>query len=162
ERYFATRATFVSVSMLCAFLWAGYHLRDAAAADRLSGAFALLFSIGFVARLGSVAALIRQADPSPVVRDSLRRVLARTRSAVRGDSFKLAVLLGIWLFGAQVSIPFYAPYMLKTLSLGYDEFALLCAVLLVTKTIAFALTHRVTARFGLERILVGSIGLAAV
>jgi MFS family permease len=162
ERYFATRSTFVSISMLLAFLWAGYHLRDAAAADRLSGAYALLFSIGFVARLGSSFALFQQPDPSPVRRDSLRRVLARTRSAVRGDGFKLAALLGIWLLGAQVSIPFYAPYMLKTLSLGYDGFAVLCAAQLVTKTITFPFTHRLAARFGLERMLVGSIGLAAI
>ena len=33
ERYFAIRSTCLSVSMLGAFLWAGYHLRDGAAAQ---------------------------------------------------------------------------------------------------------------------------------
>jgi MFS family permease len=162
ERYFATRSTFVSVAMLTAFLWAGYHLRDGAVAHDVSHAYALLFSVGFVARLASSAMLFYQPDPWPAPRDSLRRVLARTRLAVRSDGFRLPVLLGVWLLGAHVSIPFYAPFMLKTLGLGYDGFALLCAVQLLTKAIAFPFTHRLATRFGLERMLVGSIAGAAV
>jgi MFS family permease len=162
ERYFAIRATCVSVSMLLAFVWAGYHLRDGALADDVSHAYSLLFAIGFVARLGSSLMLFKQPDPSAPVRDSLRRVLARTRSAVRGEGFKLSILLGMFMMGAHVSIPFYAPYMLKTLGLGYDGFALLCAVQLMTRTVAFPFTHRLAARFGLERLLAGSIGLVAI
>jgi MFS family permease len=162
ERYFALRSTCVSVSMLSAFLWAGYHLRDGAVAHDISHAYAWLFGVGLVARLGSSVMLLRQPDPAPKRRDSLRRVLARTRSAVRGDGFRLAVLLGVWMLGAHVSIPFYAPYMLKTLGLGYDGFALLCAVQLMTKALAFPFTHRLAARFGLERVLICSMGIAAV
>jgi MFS family permease len=162
ERYFATRSTCVSVAMLGAFLWAGYHLRDGAAAHNVSHAYALLFSVGFVARLASSAMLFYQPDPWPTPRDSLRRVLARTRLAVRSDGFRLPVLLGVWLLGAHVSIPFYAPFMLKTLGLGYDGFALLCAVQLLTKALAFPFLPRIASRLSLERMLVGSIALAAV
>jgi MFS family permease len=161
-RYFAIRSTCVSISMLSAFLWAGYHLRDAAAKHDLSHTYALLFGVGFVARLCSSAMLFNQPDPFPARADSLRRVLARTRSAVRSDNFRLALVLGLWMLGAHVSIPFYAPYMLKTLDLGYEGFALLCAVQLVAKTIAFPFTHRLAARFGLERMLVGSIAMGAI
>jgi MFS family permease len=162
ERYFALRSTCVSLSMLGAFLWAGYRLRDAAAQHDVAHAYALLFAVGFIARLCSSCMLWKQPDPLPVRRDSLRRVLARTRSALKSDGFRLAAVLGLWMFGAHVSIPFYAPYMLKTLGLGYDGFALLCAVQLVAKTVAFPCTHRIAARLGLERMLVASIALAAI
>jgi MFS family permease len=161
-RYFAIRSTCVSISMLSAFLWAGYHLRDAALKHDLSHTYALLFGVGFVARLCSSVMLYKQPDPFVARVDSMRRVLARTRSAVRSESFRFALLLGVWLLGAHVSIPFYAPYMLKTLDLGYEGFALLCAVQLVSKTVAYPFTHRLAARFGLERMLVSSIAMGAI
>ncbi|HEX4352061.1 MAG TPA: MFS transporter, partial [Polyangiales bacterium] len=162
ERYFAFRSTCVSVAMLGAFVWAGLHLRDAAKIHDVSHAYALLFSVGLVARLASTAMLIKQADPWPATRDSLKRVMARTRLAVRSDGFRWPMLLALWLFGAHVSIPFYAPYMLKTLGIGYEGFALLCAVQLATKAIAFPFTCRVAAKLGLERMLALAIGLTAM
>ena len=162
ERYFAVRSTCVSISALGAFLWAGYHLRNGAAAHDLSHAYAWLFTVGLLARLGSSLMLYRQPDPSPVVRDSLKRVLARTRMAVKGEGFKVAMLLSVFMLGAHVSIPFYTAYMLKTMGLGYDGFALLCSVQLIAKAGAFPFTHKVAARFGLTRMLVASLGGAAL
>jgi MFS family permease len=162
ERYFATRSTCVSVSMLSAFLWAGYRLQTGAAMHDVSHVFAWLFGVGLVARLGSSAMLMRQPDPLPVRRDTMRRVLARTRSAVKGDAFKLAIVLGVWLLGANISIPFYAPYMLKTLGVGYDGYALLCGAQLVAKAIAFPFTYRVAARVGLPKMLITSMAGAAL
>jgi MFS family permease len=162
ERYFALRSTCVSVSMLTAFLWGGYRLRAGVASNDLAHAYAWLFGVGFVARLGSTCMLLRQPDPTPVLRDSLARMLARTRSAVRSEGFRLPLVLGLWMLGAQISIPFYAPYMLKTLSLGYQGFAILCAVQLVVKAMAFPFTHRIANRYGLQRLLVGSMAMAAV
>jgi hypothetical protein len=162
ERYFAVRSTCVSIAMLAAFVWAGLHLRDGAAVHDLSHTYALLFSVGLVARLGSTAMLIKQADPWPATRDSLKRVLARTRLAVRSEGFRWPILLALWLFGAHVSIPFYAPYMLKTLGIGYEGFALLCAVQLLTKSLAFPFACRVATRLGLERMLAFAIGLTSM
>ncbi|HKU37435.1 MAG TPA: MFS transporter [Polyangiales bacterium] len=161
QRFFAIRSGCVSAAMVVAFVWAGYHLRDAALSHRLSQTYALLFAIGFVARLCSAAVLIAQPDPNAMPRDSLRRVMARTRAAVRGDGFRLVLGLGLLTFGAQVSIPFYAPYMLKTLALGYDGFARMVAVQLVARALFFPFAHRFAGRLGLERILVTSIALIA-
>lgn len=159
QRYFAVRSGCVSAAMVVAFLWAGYHLRDAALTHHLSETYAMLFSIGLIARLGSVSALLAQKDPCPPTRDSLKRVLARTRAAVRGDGFKLAFGLGVLVLGAQISIPFYAPYMLKTLSLDYGQFARMVALQLVARALIFPFAHRLAARFGLQRMLVCAIGM---
>lgn len=162
ERFFALRSTLMSVSTLSAFLWAGYQLRDGAAQHDLSRTYAWLFGVGFVARLGSSLLLHRQPDPVPLRRDNLLRVMARTRSAVRGEGFRTAILLGVWMLGAHVSIPFYAPYMLKTLSLGYDGFALVCAVQLMSKAAAFPFMRWLSQRLGLQRLLAWSMGGAAL
>jgi MFS family permease len=162
ERYFALRSTCVSISMLAAFLWGGYRLRAGVAANDLSHAYAWLFGVGFVARLGSTWMLLRQPDPTPLLRDSLARMRARTRAAVRSEGFRLPLVLGLWMLGAHISIPFYAPYMLKTLALGYQGFALVCAAQLVVKAIAFPFTHHIANRYGLHRLLIGSMAMAAV
>jgi MFS family permease len=162
QRFFAMRSGCVSAAMVVAFLWAGYHLRDAALSHRLSQTYALLFAIGFVARLASAGVLMAQPDPNAMPRDSLRRVLARTRAAVRGDGFRLVLGLGLLTLGAQVSIPFYAPYMLKTLALGYDGFARMVAVQLVARALFFPFAHRVAVRAGLERMLVTAVVFIAL
>lgn len=159
QRYFAVRSGCVSAAMVVAFLWAGYHLRDAAESHRVSQTYAMLFSLGFVARLLSVSVLMAQPDPGAPPRDSGKRVLARTRAAMRGDGFRLAFGLGVLMLGAQISIPFYAPYMLKTLSLDYGGFARMVAVQLVARALVFPFAHRVAARFGLQRMLVTGIAL---
>jgi MFS family permease len=162
ERYFTLRSTCMSVSMLSAFLWAGYQLHDGAAHHDVSRTYAWLFGVGFLARFASSVLLHTQPDPLPERRDSLRRVLARTRSALRGNGFRVALILGAWMLGAHISIPFYAPYMLKTLSLGYEGFALVCAVQLMSKAAAFPFMRWVSPRLGLRRMLIASMGGAAV
>jgi MFS family permease len=106
--------------------------------------------------------LYRQPDPLPVRRDSLARVLARTRTVLRGDGFRIAIVLGLWMLGANISIPFYAPYMLKTLGLGYDGFALVCAVQLLSKAAAFPFTSWLAQRFGLRRMMAASMACLAL
>lgn len=163
QRFFALRSTCMSVSMLSAFVWAGYQLRDGAAHHALSRTYAWLFAVGFAARLASSVALYRQPDPVPARRDSLARVLARTRGVLRGDGFRIALVLGLWLLGANISVPFYAPYMLKTLGLGYDGFALVCAVQLLSKAAAFPCMRWLSQRLPLTRMLALSMtGLALV
>lgn len=161
-RYFAIRSALLSAAMLLGFLWGGYHLHAGELSRDVSHAYAALFAVGFVARAASTVMLALQHEPAVHARDSMRRVLARARSAMRGDGKRLALGLAVLMFGAHLSIPFYAPYMLKTLALGYDGFALLCAVQLVVKSVVLAFVHRVSAKLGLERVLLGSVGMIAL
>ena len=55
-------------------------------------------------------------------------VAAGELAGLRGEGFQLALGLALLMCGTFISAPFYAPYMLKTLALGYDGYALLCAV----------------------------------
>jgi Na+/melibiose symporter-like transporter len=157
ERYFARRSGFIAAALLVAFLWGGYHLHDGQASRQLSHAYAWLFGVGLVARTASSVILMLQPDPSLPPRDSLLRVLARTRTSLRGSGMKLALGLSLFMFGAHMSIPFYAPFMLKTLDLGYDGFALLVAVQLICKSLVLPVSHHIAARLGLGRLLALSL-----
>ncbi len=161
-RYFAIRSACVSVALLGAFLWGGYHLQAGENTHRVARAYAAVFAVGLLARSLSSFLLYLQHDPSVPPRDSLLRVLARTRTSLRGEGFRLALGLALVMMGAHVAIPFYAPYMLKTLKLGYVGFALLCAVQLAGKSVVFPFTHRISAHLGLERLLLLSVGMVAL
>jgi MFS family permease len=156
QRYFGMRSAMISCALLVSFLWGGYHLQRADRAGDLSHAYAVLFGLGFVARALSCTMLYLQPDPSRPPRDSWKRVLARTRSSLRSDGMQLGFGLAILMFGAHASVPFYAPYMLKEMQLGYSGFALLCAVQIVAKSLAFPFLHRVAATIGLPRLLLCS------
>ncbi len=172
QRYFSLRSAALAVSLLLGFMWGGYHLHAGELAQHVSRAYAALFSVGFVARTASSLMLMLQGEPErtrtgaranrPPPRDSLRRVRARMRGALRGEGKRLVFALALLMFGAHLSIPFYAPYMLKTLALGYDGFALLCGVQLLMKSVALLFMHRVAARVGLAKLLVGAIGVIAL
>lgn len=162
HRYFAIRSALLSGALLCGFMWGGFHLHGEGALHGVSHAYAALFTVGFVARAFSCVALLLQHEPPAAPRDSLLRVLARTRSALRGDGRRLALALALLMFGAHLSIPFYAPYMLKTLALGYDGFAILCGIQLLVKAITLWFAHRIAARFGLARMLIASIATVSL
>jgi MFS family permease len=65
--------------------------------------------------------------------------------------------------GAHVAIPFFTPYMLRTLRLELDQFALLVSVSILGKALSFPLWGRVASRFGLRPVLlISGLGVAAV
>jgi MFS family permease len=152
-RYFGMRSALISCALLVSFVCGGYHLQHADRVGQLSHAYAMLFALGFVARVLSCTMLYLQPDPSRPPRDSWKRVLARTRSSLRSDGMQLGMGFALLMFGAHASVPFYAPYMLKELQLGYGGFAMLCAVQIVAKSLAFPFFHRVAALIGLPRLL---------
>ena len=152
-RYFGVRSALISAALLVSLLAGGYHLNAGVRAGELSHAYAWLFALAFVARLASCTFLYLQVDPSKPPRDSLLRVLARTRASLRSDGMQLGVGLALLMFGAHASVPFYAPYMLKELQLGYVGFAALSATQIVTKALAFPLFPKIAERIGFPRLL---------
>lgn len=61
------------------------------------------------------------------------------------------------MFGAHVSVPFFTPFMLRTLRLGMFEYSLLCAVALLCKALSFALWRRMAEHVGMHAVLMTSV-----
>lgn len=160
ERYFARRSAIVHLCLVVAFAAAGVGLYMTAG-NELS-TYAVLFAVGAAARLASALALALQDDPSPPAAP-MASPLTRTRAALREGRFRVVGYLGLLMFGASVSIPFFTPYMLTELELDYGTFAALSGVSILSKALVFPLFRRIARALGLPRLLLLSgVGVASV
>lgn len=161
ERYFAFRSSAIQVVLLASFTGAGAYL-GLHAEGALTG-FAVLHGVALVARLGSAYCLASKRDvvePTPSERLSL---LVSLREALHGARWRVPLYMGALMFFAHISVPFYTPYMLKDLGLGYVAFSWLTGISILTKALTFPFLHRLAARFGMRATLAtGGLGIATV
>jgi MFS family permease len=162
-RYFARRSALNHLALFLAFGVAGYMLHGAGV--HVLDCFVSLFVIAFVARLASVVALALQADVEPPGQGfcSDRLIVPRLRRAAQQGQFKVTLYLAALAFGTQVAAPFFAPYMLRELSLDYRTFSVLSALSILGKTLTFPICHRVAERSSLARMLrLSGIGVSLI
>jgi MFS family permease len=152
-RYFAWRSALNHFALFVAFGVAGYMLYRAGL--HVLDCFVSLFWIAFVARLASVVALVLQADIEAPGQGFCpeRLILPRLQRAARDGHFKVTLYLAALAFGTQVAAPFFAPYMLRELSLDYRTFSVLSALSILGKTLTFPVCQRVAERNSLGRML---------
>jgi MFS family permease len=161
QRYFGVRSAVNQVCVLFSFLGAGQLLHRSHGG---LGTFAVLCSIGLLARLGSSIALVSHADvaEAPVSLPHLSAI-ARCVEAVRKSNFKVATYMAFMMFGATISTPFFTPYMLRELNMDYGTFTWLSATSVLVKALLFPVYHRVAAKVGLARLLVlAGVGVSMV
>lgn len=156
ERYFARRSLILNVVLLVSFLAAGGVLELGRASERTLPAFALLFAAALVARALSATALALKHDPGGDIAGALT-VVTRAREAFRVPGARIAVVLALLHLGTYVSAPFYTPFMLQRLEMGYLEFSLLTAVSILAKALSFLLWRHASRRFGLLFVLVAGV-----
>jgi MFS family permease len=162
-RYFAWRSAALQGCLLCAFVSAGFHLDGARAAGSALPAFALLASIGLAARLASTFCLAAKFDPTPPRIEGGLPLRARLARTIEVGSFRVPLFIGALMFGAQIAMPFFTPYMLRTLGLGFTSFAWLTAAAILAKAASFPLWRMAAERWGLGVVLVVSAaGMAIV
>ncbi len=160
-RYFARRSGIHSVALLVAFLSAGSVLETAREAGHVFSAFASLLIVGLLARTASAILLAFQQDspPPPTTTSPATRLV----NAARTSQWRVAVFVSLVMFGAQVAVPFFTPFMLRELRLGYGAYSGLLAVSILAKAIAYPLFDRVIKVIGLRGILLFSgVGVAIV
>jgi MFS family permease len=159
ERYFAVRSGMVELALLVAFACGGWWLHDADPSEvRLR--FAGMFAVAMLARASSAVLLAWQYDPGTAP-PSGEPSFARVVDAARRSRWRVALYLGAMMFGANVAIPYFTPHMLRNLGFSFGEFALLLAISIAAKAIAFPLCHRLALKVGLRRVLLYSgIGVA--
>ncbi len=139
--YFARRNFLTHVGLLFSFVIAGALLE--VGRDRLHSAlpvFAGLYAVAAVARLISAACIGRQsAFRHSRIPIGPRRPL---RWVVRHARWRVAAFMAALLFGTQLAMPFFTPYMLEELGLDLFGYALLSSLAIVAKGAAFPLWRR--------------------
>lgn len=153
-RFFARRAALGQVALVAALLSAGVILEVGVAHGEPVAPYALLFGLACLARLVSSFCLFSQSEPTPVPIGETRispAIIARhVRTGGHGRllAFLLAFQLGVW-----VAAPYFTPYMLGPLGLGYFEFTVLTTSAFAARIVAYPLVGALSARWGTRRVL---------
>jgi MFS family permease len=160
-RYFARRTRISQAAVLSGFLLGGVILQAGSAAGKPLLAFAVLFSLAAGCRAVSTWFLSRQSEPRPIPairsREPAWRLLGRLS---RGEAGRLLRYMIVMQMAVQISGPFFAPYMLRQLSLSYADYVMLIATAFVAKIVALPLFGQFAYRFGPRKLLwLGGMGV---
>jgi MFS family permease len=161
SRYFACRARIQQAAVLTGFLASGAAIQFGTTSANALAGFGLLFAFAVACRLVSVAFLARTSEPEPMpsnVRNiSLPDLLRRFR---RGAESQRLMYLALVQGAAYVASPYFAPYMLRVLSLSYAEYMILISTAYLAKVLSLSLWGGLAARFGIRKLLwIGGIGI---
>lgn len=156
SKFFGRRQGLVQAMMLVGLIGAGFALHAFMGTRRILDVYAGLFALALVARLVSTVSLARQGwgvDPTPRRRMRLRSVPPKLRGTSRASL--LAYLIAASA-AAAISGPFLTPYLLVQEKLGYVEYSIFTATILITKIVVLPIVGRFVARVGVRRVLSAS------
>jgi len=160
-RYLLSRTFACHFALLVSFLWAGSYLQ-AGRPTHVLRHFAVLFALALVVRGISSLTLVLHVDPDPPLSTSVP-VKGRLRRALSAGPWKLAIAISLLQFGAHVSVPFFTPYMLRSLHMELDTYAQLTSITIITKALCLPVWNFITRRFGLAAAMSTSVaGIALV
>lgn len=154
ERFFALRSMGVQAVLLVAFIGAGAFMRLESARGRQLVGFAIIFGVATLARLCSAGALWKKLDIEG--RPTTLTAVERLRAAHRDGPRRLPVFMGAFMLGAQISIPFFTPYMLRVLKLDLFEFSIVIAASILAKAVFFPLWARLARQVGMRGVFLSS------
>jgi len=154
-RFFARRTRFTQGALLLGFVLAGSILQWSDTIGRPVWIFAVLFGIAFVARMISASYLANQSEPA-TLKGRITVLPWRTvwANALTGRPGRLLVYLWLVQGAAQVSGPFFTPYMLEQLDFAYGTYVAALAVSFAAKAISAPLWGRVAHRYGARTLLI--------
>jgi hypothetical protein len=163
--FFARRVRICQFFTMLGFVGGGLLLESGKQGDWLMPAFVALFLIAGVSRLISAGLLASTGEPE-TSRSLIRghNGFAELRRRLSGHS-GMHVLWFLFAMQASVQIsgPYFTPFMLRKLSLGYDEFMLLVALGFVGKVVALRAWGRIADRCGAHRLLwIGGVSIVPV
>lgn len=161
SRYFAYRTRAAQAAVLLGLVGGGLALRAFDASGRALYGFALLFALAGIARLVSTLLLASQSESErlrPMPPLSLPRALARMGSSELRRLFGYLVVVQA---GVNVAAPYFTPYMLGRLELGYGTYVALVAAAFLARVVALPLWGKLGHRIGGQRLLwIGAVGIA--
>jgi len=161
SRFFAARSRWAQGALLAGLLAGGLALQAGAGGERPLAIFAALFAVAGLARAVSARFLAGQSEPgappSAPLRLSPRAFFAMARDPAHGRL--LVYLIGVQL-AVQISAPYFTPFMLGPLKLGYSEYAVLIGTPFIARIFTLPALGRLAHRSGSRRLLwLASVGI---
>lgn len=151
--YFGRRMAVLSAVGLVTLLAAGQLVGWAGRGDGGTRGFALLFALGGLAGLVSVAILSR-APSRPVATGAPRRFRESVARPFQDPNYRrVLVFLGAWGFAANVALPFFSVVLLRGVGYGLGVVTLLAALSQIANVGGLRLWAPLTDRFGNKPVL---------
>lgn len=162
-RYFGRRARAIHAGVLVGLLAGGLLLQFTPKETALQ-AFAIMFLVACVCRCVSARLQAVQSEPTPMPPDhrhvSWRELLGRLRHGP--DARLLGYMIAVQMT-VNLAQPFFIPYALKQVQLGYASYFLLIAAPYAARMLAFPFFGQVAHRVGARALLwIGGVGLVPI
>jgi len=154
--YFGRRSKVTGTATFIALLAAGYILQHFAGrgAERQYEGFVIIFLLAIASRIASVVFLSKKYEPAYSVPPEAEFGFMKFMQHAEFKNYRLFVLFsGCMSFAVFLSAPFFTPYMLHDLQLGYLTFTLVNAAAIIAKVLSIPVWGRAADRFGARRVL---------
>lgn len=161
-RFLARRAGLANTAIVTALVAAGLLLEWGRGVDRALDVFALVFALALGARVLSAVFLARQSEPlpAPIGETGVSPEIVHRHLQTGGHGRLLAYLL-VFHLSVWIAAPFFTPYMLGPLGMGYAEFMVITTVAFVARVVMLPTIGRLAERLGTRRVLaLASLGIA--
>ncbi len=163
-RYFARRTRAAQLALLLSFAAGGLVLHSTRQEGAALAIFAWLFIAAAASRLVSAKLLDSQRELTAPVADMLTlRPRALMNSLRRDADPRMLVYMVAIQAAVQFAGPYFTPYMLRHLELGYGRYAALICAAYLAKVLVLPWLGRFAARHGAERLLwIGGLTIAPI
>lgn len=153
-KFFSTRTRVIQTAGLIGFLFGGAVLHWGSSTMRQTAAFALLFLVAGLSRLLSSQFLLQQTETDSQARHcKIIRPMELIRRWRKGHDGRFILYLLLVHFTVQIGAPFYAPFMLAKLELGYTTYTGLIGTAFVAKIVILYILGRLGDRVHPNRLL---------
>jgi len=153
-RYFSRRNRIIGVVSIISMLIAGFLLDFFKTKGLILFGFALLFSIGMIARIYSFFLLRKQYSPKLVLKDGYYFSFWQFLKKLPESNFgKFSLYLGLMYFAVSIASPFFNVYMLNQLNLSYVWFTIINLSASVFSLIALPFWGKFADKYGNRRML---------
>lgn len=163
-KFFARRVRVGQACILIGFLTGGFGLQAARHTPWGMTAFSIVFTVASIFRFTSALFLTLQTEPRHT---RIRERYVTIRDLSSGRKGEASARLLAYLFVVQVAVymsgPFFAPFMLKKMSMEYHVYAMLIGITYLGKVVALPIWGRLAHYAGPHRLLwIGGIGIIPV
>ncbi|MBM3200136.1 MFS transporter [Candidatus Woesearchaeota archaeon] len=153
--YFGRRNKITGFASFVSFMIGGFLLQrfaDGVMTQYIG--FVIIFGLALISRVISFSYLIKKYEPKyKFVREADFTFLDFIKEARFRNFGLLAIYLCLMNFSVYLSAPFFTPYMLQDLKMGYAEFTIVLAAAMVVKNLMMPVWGKASDRFGTKKIL---------
>ncbi len=160
-RYFSVRMRICQLCLLVSIAVAGFLLRSSSYQDQQILIFVAMFAVAGILRLLSCNALRLQIEKRQWLEVNIENALRAKTSPDVGRLIQTTLpFFAAMQFAVYISGPYFAPFMLKTLGMGYMQYMILILLGYFGRVLTLAAAGRFANRFGpVKLMLIGAIGI---